>query len=57
MKREGVFAEHLAKKIKIHPTSFRRMLRGEIKMDVDIFAQALDVLGYKIMIIKKEDLV
>lgn len=57
MKREKVSAEKLATWVKLPPTSFRRMLRGEINMDVDIFAQALDELGYKIMIVKKEDLI
>lgn len=57
MKRERVFAEILAKKININPASFRRMLRGELDMDVDIFNGALDCLGYKIIIVKKEDIV
>jgi predicted DNA-binding transcriptional regulator YafY len=57
MKREKVSAEKLAQWCKVSPTSFRRMLRDEIKMDVDILARALDELGYKIMIVKKEDIV
>lgn len=57
MKREGVTAEKFAGKCGVHPPSFRRMLRGELNMDVDIFSRALDELGYKIMIVKKEDLV
>lgn len=57
MKREKVSAEKLATWVKLPPTSFRRMLRGEINMDVDIFAQALHELGYKIMIVKKDDIV
>lgn len=56
MKREKVYAENLAPKINIHPTSFRRMLRGEIKMDVDVFSNAMENLGYKIMIVKKDDI-
>jgi len=56
MKRENISAEKLAKKINKNPISFRRMLRDEIKMDIDIFKDALDQLGYKIMIVKKEDL-
>lgn len=57
MKREKVFAEALAKKINVNPASFRRMLRGELDMDVDIFNGSLDYLGYKIIIVKKEDIV
>lgn len=57
MKREKVSAEQLAPKCKISPHSFRRMLRGEINMDVDIFSDALAELGYKIIIAKKEDLI
>lgn len=57
MKREKVSAKKLAEWCKFSDTSFRRMLRGEINMDVDIFNQALDNLGYKIMIVKKEDVV
>jgi hypothetical protein len=57
MKREKVFAEKLAPKCKVSPDSFRRMLRGEINMDVDIFSDALAELGYKIIIVKKEDIV
>lgn len=56
MKREKVSAEKLAKWCKVSPTSFRRMLRDEIKMDVDVFSEALDQLGYKILIVKKDDL-
>lgn len=57
MKREKTFAETLANKINVNPASFRRMLRGELDMDIDIFGGALDELGYKIMIVKKEDLI
>lgn len=57
MKRERVSAEKLATWCKVSPVSFRRMIRGEINMDVDIFGSALGMLGYKIMIVKKEDLV
>ncbi len=57
LKRERVPAGRVADWYKISPTSFRRMLRGEINMDVDIFNQVLDQLGYKIMIVKKQDLV
>lgn len=57
MKREKMSAEKLANKINKNPISFRRMLRDEIKMDVDIFSEALDRLGYKIMIVKKQDIV
>lgn len=57
MKRERVSAEKMAKWCNWSPTSFRRMLRGEINMDVDILNAALDRLGYKIMIVKKEDIV
>lgn len=57
MKREKVYAENLAKKMGINPISFRRMLRGDIKMDAEILNSALDELGYKIMIVKKEDIV
>ncbi len=55
MKREKTFAETLANKINVNPASFRRMLRGELDMDVDIFSGALEELGYKIIIVKKED--
>lgn len=57
MKREGVSGKTLAAWCKLKPESFRRMLRGEINMEVDIFNTALDQMGYKIMIVKKEDLV
>lgn len=57
LKREKVSAEKMSKWLKISPLSFRRMLRGEINLDVDIFNGALDQLGYKIMIVKKEDIV
>lgn len=57
MAREKVSAEKLAPKCKVSPESFRRMLRGEINMDVDIFSDALAELGYKIIIAKKEDLI
>lgn len=57
MMREKVSAEKLATWCKLPPRSLRRMLRGEINMDVDIFSEALDQLGYKIMIVKKQDIV
>lgn len=57
MKREKVSAEKVSKQCKVSAMSFRRMLRDEIKMDIDVFNDALDYLGYKIMIVKKEDLV
>lgn len=57
LKREKVSAEKMSKWLKISPLSLRRMLRGEIKLDVDIFNGALDQLGYKVMIVKKEDIV
>lgn len=57
MQRESISAEKLAGWCKIPPRSFRRMLRGDINMDVDIFSEALDQLGYKIMIVKKQDIV
>lgn len=56
MKREKVFAGPLAEKCGVSAVSFRRMLRGEVKMDVDVFETAMDALGYKILISKKEDL-
>jgi len=57
MKREKVSAGKLAAWMKIGPRSFRGMLRGEIKMDHEIFMQALDQLGYKMIIAKKTDIV
>ena len=57
LKKEGVAAKTVAKWCDISETSFRRMLRGEIKMDVDDFNNALDKLGYKIIIAKKEHIV
>lgn len=57
LKREKVSAEKMSKWIKVSPLSLRRMLRGEINLDVDIFNAVLDQLGYKIMIVKKEDIV
>lgn len=57
MKREKVSAEKLSKWCKVSPLSFRRMLRNEINMDIEIFVGALEQLGYKIMIVKKDDMV
>lgn len=57
MKREKVSAGKLATWMNIGPRSFRGMLRGEIKMDHEIFLQALEQLGYKMIITKKEDIV
>lgn len=57
IKREKVSAEKVAKWCSLSPTSFRRQLRGEINMDVDIFSEVVEKLGYKIMIVKKEDVV
>lgn len=57
MKREKISGKMLAGWLKLSPESFRRMLRKEIKMTVDTFNDALDKMGYKIMIVKKEDLV
>lgn len=50
-------AEKLSKVCGISPRSFRRMLREEVNMDIDVFTDALSELGYKIIIVKKEDLV
>lgn len=57
MKREKISGRMLAGWLKLSPESFRRMLRNEIKMTADTFNDALDKMGYKIMIVKKEDLV
>lgn len=57
MKREKMSAEKLSKVCGISPRSFRRMLREEVNMDIDVFTDALSELGYKIIIVKKEDLV
>lgn len=57
LKREKVTAEKAAAWCKISATSFRRMLRGEINMDVDIFNQVLTEIGYKILIVKNQDVV
>lgn len=57
MERENISATKLAGWCKIHPPSFRRMLRGELKMSTEVFASAMEQLGYKIMIVKKEDIV
>lgn len=57
MNREKVSAEKLGPKCKVSPHSFRRMLRGEINMDVDVFSDALAELGYKIIIVKKENII
>lgn len=57
IKREKVSAEKLATWSDIPPRTFRRMLRKEVKMDIGTFGEALDQLGYKIMIVKKQDIV
>lgn len=57
MKREKMSAEKLSKACGASPRSFRRMLREEVNMDIDVFTDALAELGYKIIIVKKEDLV
>jgi len=57
MKRENVSAEKLSDWCKFSPTTFRRQLRREIKMDVSVFSEALGKLGYKILIVKNEDIV
>ncbi len=56
LKREKKSAHLIADGIGISPVSFRRMLRGDIKMDVEVFNNALVELGYKIIIVKKDDL-
>ncbi len=57
MKREKFSGEYLARQLGISAFSIRRMLTGKTKMDVQIFSDALEKLGYKIMIVKKEDIV
>lgn len=56
MKRERIPATKVAAWCKITEISFRRMLRGEINMDIDVFNDALDKLGYKMIIVKKDDI-
>lgn len=57
MKREGKSATKLANEMDVSDQALRKRLRGGSKFSVDEFTDILDYLGYKIMIIKKEDIV
>lgn len=57
MKREKLSAVKLSKKINVHEASLRGMLRGDIRLTAEVFANALEEMGYKLIITKKEDIV
>lgn len=57
MKRERLSGAKLAKRMKIHEATLRGMLRGDIRLTAEVFANALEEMGYKLIIAKKEDIV
>lgn len=57
MKREKKSATRLAEEMKISGQAFRKRLRGSSKFSINEFTDILEHLGYKMMIVKKEDLV
>lgn len=57
MKREAVSATKLASEMAISSQALRKRLRGGSKFSVDEFVDILNHLGYKIMIVKNEDVI
>ena len=57
MKREKVTANKLAGWLKRDPRSVSSMIRGDVKLDASVFNESLELMGYKLIIVKKEDIV
>lgn len=56
MKREKVSATKLATEMKVSGQALRKRLRGDSKFPVDEFIEILGHLGYRINIVKEEDI-